>query len=92
MRWHPDAVLDALAARDWHAERNPAAATAFLLALDDAVLAVTEASERWPLKPQGYREYVFPKPYPFKLVYVLQPTLQVVAVAVDPRTMPMFLK
>ena len=79
--WHPDAILDAEAARDWYAERSPLAARGFLLVLDDAVSAVLEAPGRWPEKPDGCRHYVFPSRYPFTLIYRTASRLEVVAVA-----------
>ena len=81
MRWHPEAILDAEAAREWYSERSPFAARGFLLALDQAVQSVNEAPERWPERPHGCRQYVFPSRYPFTLVYRLVPTVEIVAVA-----------
>lgn len=48
-RWHPEAIGDAEGARNWYAERSPLAARAFLLALQEALVAVVDAPERWPL-------------------------------------------
>ena len=80
-RWHPDAVEDAVAARDWYAERSPFAARGFLLALDAAVAAVMEAPERWPEPSHGCRQYPFQSSYPYWLVYHLSPEVEIVAVA-----------
>lgn len=81
VRWHPEALQDALSARDWYAERSPLAARGFLLALEDAVAAVTENPEISPVRSRGCRHYVFPSRYPFALVYRLTPEVEVVAVA-----------
>lgn len=60
LRWHPEAIRDAESARNWYAERSPFAARGFLLALEDAVRAVLDAPERWPLRTHGCRHYSFP--------------------------------
>jgi plasmid stabilization system protein ParE len=80
-RWHPDAVEDAVAARDWYAERSPFAARGFLLALDSAIAAVMEAPSRWPERSHGCRQYLFQSNYPYWLVYRLSPEVEIVAVA-----------
>ena len=80
-RWHPAALEDAIAARDWYAERSPFAARGFLLALDAAITAVMEAPERWPERIHGCRQHLFPSRYPFWLVYRLSPDVEIVAVA-----------
>jgi plasmid stabilization system protein ParE len=80
-RWHPDAVEEAEAARDWYAERSPFAARGFLLALEAAVASVMEAPERWPERAHGCRQYPFRSSYPFWLVYRLSPEVEIVAVA-----------
>lgn len=79
--WHPAAIADTEAARDWYAARSPLAARGFLLALDDAVHAVIAAPTRWPEQPDGCRHFVFPSNYPFTLVYHATPVLYVIAVA-----------
>ncbi len=81
--WHPDAIADANEAKAWYAERSPLAAHGFVLAVDQAVAAVMEAPERWPVRRKGCRHYVFPNRYPFDLIYRLDPRgrIQVVAVA-----------
>ena len=80
-RWHPGAVVDAETARDWYAARSAIAARGFLLALEEAVLTVTEAPERWPEREFGCRGYVFPSSYPYTLVFRTKPTVEIVAVA-----------
>jgi len=80
-RWHPEAVAEAERARDWYAEKSPKAAHNFLVALEAALAAVVEAPERWPLDKHGCRRYVFPRKYPFSLVYRLTSQVQIIAVA-----------
>ena len=82
LRWHPEAVRDAEAARDWYAERSPFAARGFLLAMDTAVAAVMETPGRWPTRSHGCRQYFFTSRYPFSLVYrVSNGAVEVIAVA-----------
>lgn len=80
-RWHPEAIEDAQAARDWYAERSPLAARGFLLVLGEAVAAVAAAPERWPVGKHGCRRYVFPRGFPYTLVYRVARDLEIVAVA-----------
>jgi plasmid stabilization system protein ParE len=80
-RWHPDALEDASAARDWYAARSPLAARGFLLALEDAIASVIEAPERWPARVRDCRQYPFGSRYPYWLVYRLNPDVEIVAVA-----------
>jgi plasmid stabilization system protein ParE len=81
-RWHAEAVEDAREARDWYAERSALAARGFLLELSDAIEAVAEAPERWPIGRAQTRRYVFPRRYPYTLVYRYQDGLiAIVAVA-----------
>jgi len=53
------------------------------LAVDQAVAAVMEAPERWPIRRNACRRYVFPNRYPFHLIYRISSDLgiQIVAVA-----------
>jgi hypothetical protein len=44
--WLEEAIVDAAEARNWYTERNPLAARGFLLELQAAVAAVTEAPDR----------------------------------------------
>jgi plasmid stabilization system protein ParE len=80
-RWHPEAVEDAVAARDWYAEHSPFAARGFLLALDAAIASVIEAPERWPERAHRCRQYLFQSKYPYWLVYRLSSEVEIVAVA-----------
>lgn len=80
--WHPEAITDADEAKAWYAERSPLAAHGFVLAVDQAVLAIVEAPLRWPVRRNGCRRFVFPNRYPFNLIYRLGgDRIQIVAVA-----------
>ncbi|MBW3671768.1 MAG: type II toxin-antitoxin system RelE/ParE family toxin [Acidobacteria bacterium] len=82
-RWHPEAIDDALEARDWCSRRSPLAARGFLLALEVAVDSVTASPETYQEANRGCRKYVFPNQYPYTLVYrLLSPqVVEIVAVA-----------
>jgi len=86
IRWHPDAILDAEAARDWYAEQSPFAARGFLLALEAALEAVAASPEAAPIKTHDCRHYVFPSHYPFTLIYRTGAAIEIVAVAHQKRT------
>ena len=51
--FHPDAVEEAQAARQWYAERSQSAADSFLAELDQGIEAISEVPERWPLFKHG---------------------------------------
>jgi plasmid stabilization system protein ParE len=85
LEWHPEAIDEAEEARDWYASRSPLAARGFLLELQAAAKAVHESPERWPKHRHGTRRCLFFHRYPYSLVYVLGPPVQVVAVVHDKR-------
>jgi plasmid stabilization system protein ParE len=79
--FHPDAVEEAQAARQWYAARSQSAADSFLAELDHGIEAICLAPERWPLFVHGTRRYLFHR-FPFQLVYrVMNDRIEVVAVA-----------
>lgn len=81
-RWHVGALLDAQNARDWYAERSPLAARGFLLELAEAVNAVLEHPRWYSRGKARTHRYVFPKRYPFTLIYRLDADeVEIVAVA-----------
>ncbi len=47
--FHPAAVEEAQAARQWYAARSQSAADSFLAELDGGIEAISLAPERWPL-------------------------------------------
>lgn len=81
LNWHPEALAEAEAARDWYAARSPLAARGFLRELEAAAGAVREAPARWPQYLHGTQRFVFSHHYPFSLIYRAGPPVQVVAVA-----------
>ena len=81
VEFHPDALEEAEAARNWYAERSLVASRSFVSELVHAVHQVVESPEMWPSCGVGTRRYVFPR-FPFSLVYrVLERKIQIVAVA-----------
>ena len=79
--FHPDAVEEAQAARQWYLVRSQSAADSFLAELDLGIEAISQAPERWTLFKYGTRRYLFHR-FPFQLIYrVVDKRIQVVAVA-----------
>ncbi|MGQ9688290.1 MAG: type II toxin-antitoxin system RelE/ParE family toxin [Desulfobaccales bacterium] len=79
--FHPAALEEAEAARDWYAERSPAVAGACIRELFHAVEHVAAAPERWPRFSRDTRGYLFPK-FLFSLIYRAGPkSILIVAVA-----------
>lgn len=79
--FHPEAVDEAAAARQWYEERSAKAAEAFVAELDRGVESLRESPLRWPPDAQDVRRLLL-KRYPFALVYrVKLDEIQVLAVA-----------
>jgi plasmid stabilization system protein ParE len=79
--FHPAALAEAEAARDWYADRNPTVARAFVAELQGAVRSIVNSPKRWPFYTENTRRDVFPR-FPFNLIYRLsERNLQIVAVA-----------
>jgi plasmid stabilization system protein ParE len=79
--FHPEALLEAWAARRWYGERSPRAADAFWEELEQAKHQVIENPERWATYLHGTRRYVFRK-FPYAIVYfVMEDRILAVAVA-----------
>jgi toxin ParE1/3/4 len=81
VEFHPEALEEAKAARDWYAEHSLIASKAFLSEMIHSVEKVSEDPEIWPLYEKGTRRYVFPR-FPFSLIYrTIKNKIQIVAVA-----------
>lgn len=79
--FHPAAMAEARAAREWYEQRSPATARAFLGELDRGVALLVEAPGACPPYLHGTRHYVMRR-FPFQLVYREgRGTVLVVAVA-----------
>src|SRR5262249_55437091 len=70
--FHPDAVLEAAAARDWYGERSPVAAVAFVTELDLAIEAIAEQPSSLPRFLYGTRRYLLRR-FPYCVVYREKP-------------------
>tara|TARA_R110002094_G_scaffold124462_1_gene118885 strand:- start:703 stop:1017 length:315 start_codon:yes stop_codon:yes gene_type:complete len=77
--FHPDAVEEAAAARQWYADRSTVAATAFDAELDRGVDSLREAPLRWPPDSKDVRRLLLRR-FPFALIYRIKLD-QVLAVA-----------
>ena len=67
-------------ARQWYERRNPRAAAAFLLVIDNAVATVSEAPLRWAEHAPGMRRLVL-QGFPYSLLYrVVDMHVQILAV------------
>jgi plasmid stabilization system protein ParE len=81
VRLHPEAIAEAKAAYEWYAERNPAAANAFISELDDAISQIQTSPERWPMHLQDTRKFLFRR-FPYGIIYrITESAIQVIAVA-----------
>ncbi|MCB0324719.1 MAG: type II toxin-antitoxin system RelE/ParE family toxin [Bdellovibrionales bacterium] len=81
LEFHPEAILEAREARQWYAERNPAAAEAFMNELDLGIERIVDRPELRAIHMLGTRRYLF-QYFPFAIVYrVKDDVIQVVAIA-----------
>jgi plasmid stabilization system protein ParE len=80
--FHPEAIAEALAAREWYSSRSGvAAAEAFDQELNRAIKLISEAPLRWPEYRFGTRRYLFRR-FPYAVVYRIHSAdIQVIAVA-----------
>ena len=81
VEFHPAAMEESEAAREWYAERSLIAAKAFVSELNHAVDRITETPERWPYYLGDTRRYIFPR-FPFSLIYrIIDDKIQIIAIA-----------
>ena len=81
VKLHPLADEELVSATDWYLARSPAAAIAFVHAMEHAVERIGEAPERYPLTSFGRRRFVLLN-YPFDLVYrILENEVEIIAVS-----------
>lgn len=69
--WEADA--EAEEARQWYAEKNPAAAKRFVAALRAAIRLMAEDPERWAEFQVGVRRVMLKK-FPYAVVFTVEPT------------------
>lgn len=65
---HPTARTELQGAYGWYFERSPTAAVAFLDEIDQAIEAISENPNKWPLYIEGTRRFVLRR-FPFSVVY-----------------------
>jgi plasmid stabilization system protein ParE len=81
VEFHPEALEETKAAREWYAERSLVASRSFVSELIHAINLVSESPETWPTYKGNTRRYVFPR-FPFSLAYrVIEEKIQIIAVA-----------
>ncbi len=68
VRLHPEAIVEARAARRWYAERDEQVGAAFMDELDRAVELVARLPRTWPPFEAGTRRFLF-KRFPYYLIY-----------------------
>ncbi len=66
--FHPEAIQEARAAREWYHARNAELAEAFMAELDAAIERIEEGPRRWPPYLAGTRRYLFRR-FPFFVVF-----------------------
>lgn len=84
MRFHPEAAIEARAARLWYAVRALEAGARFREELKRALDRIRENPERWPRYLQGTHRIHFRR-FPYSLVYRARDDVQVIAIAHDRR-------
>ncbi len=73
LRWHPQAVLEARAARRWYKlDRDaPEAARTFQASLRHALDQITKAPSRWPFLADDFRKRPLHR-FPYRIVYQIR--------------------
>lgn len=81
VRLHPEAEQEYLSSLAWYKERSQTAALNFESEFQQAVSAIAEAPERWPIYFSRCRRYILHQ-FPFSIVYrVLDEEVLVLAIA-----------
>lgn len=81
VEFHPAAVREARAAREWYEERSATIAKQFQAAVDAAVEDIAEHPDRWGRYVHATHVFLLKK-FPFLLIYRMRDdVVQVVAVA-----------
>jgi plasmid stabilization system protein ParE len=82
LQLHREAAGDLREAKAFYRHHSPLAAIAFSQAVDAAMARIAESPYAFPVRGHGARELVFPRRFPFTVVYhVLRETIIVLAVA-----------
>ena len=81
VEFHPAAVYEAQAAREWYALRSSSAADAFIAELDEAIAGIVSFPKSWSKYLYGTRHRLLAR-FPYIVVYrELSDEVQIVAVA-----------
>ena len=81
VEFHPLAREEALAAYDWYADRDQAAAAAFQTELENARMAICRSPEIWMPYVLNTRRYLL-KQFPVAIIYrVTHQRIEIIAVA-----------
>ena len=79
--FHPEAIAEAEAAREWYAERSLWAAEEFLKELERALDSLAESPNRWPLY-LGQTRRIPLRRFPFFVIYRDAPDrIEIIAIA-----------
>jgi plasmid stabilization system protein ParE len=79
--FHPEAIEEARAAREWYSARNPDAGDAFMAELDTAIARIEQPPNQWAPYLGGTRRYLFHR-FPFFVVFCETATrIEIVALA-----------
>ncbi len=85
VEFHPEAVAEARAAREWYEARSSEAAKAFISELDEAVEQVAQFPDRWAKYISGTQHYLLRR-FPYVVIYRRKTeSVQVIAVAHEKR-------
>lgn len=68
LRFHPEAIEEAKAARLWYSERSISAGAGFVRELDRTLTAIQEAPHRWADYLHGTKRKSMAR-YPYRIVY-----------------------
>jgi plasmid stabilization system protein ParE len=68
VRFHPEAEQEYLSSLSWYKERSDTAALDFEEELQQALSAIAESPDRWPVYFSRFRRYVLHQ-FPFSIVY-----------------------
>lgn len=74
MRWefHPQALEEYREATLYYAERDPALATRFVEAVEDAIRRILESPERWRVLDEDVRRCLT-RVFPYGVLYSIEP-------------------
>jgi toxin ParE1/3/4 len=88
---HPEAVLEARAAREWYESKSPEAAAAFMAELDMGIDSIRAVPELYPPYLYGTRRYLMRR-FPYLIVYRTTSTVVQIAAVAHGRRRPGYWK